>query len=149
MDTRENDSRGGVAPDGQAVSLSGGLPATLAKRILFTRTQRHLSQRDLAARVQCPRTYISKIERGRVLPTLGSLERIAEGLNTTIQKLLSDEATFAASIQTEALLQNPFLAEIASLLPNVSSTDRLRLRAWLQDRAPVPTLRAEKVGPLV
>jgi len=41
---------------------------------------RNLSQRQLAARMGVPRTYISKIENGKAMPTLSSLDRLARAL---------------------------------------------------------------------
>jgi transcriptional regulator with XRE-family HTH domain len=49
----------------------------VATQVRELRRARHLSQRQLAGRMQVPRTYISKIENGKAIPTLGSLERLA------------------------------------------------------------------------
>ena len=46
----------------------GGLQVATAVRDL--RHVRNLSQRQLAARMGVPRTYISKIENGKAMPTL-------------------------------------------------------------------------------
>jgi len=45
----------------------------VAGQVRDIRKARHLSQRQLAGRMQVPRTYISKIENGKAIPTLGSL----------------------------------------------------------------------------
>ena len=50
----------------------------VAHQVREIRRARHLSQRQLAGRMQVPRTYISKIENGKAVPTLGSLERLPE-----------------------------------------------------------------------
>ena len=54
------------------------------------RRARHLSQRQLAGRMQVPRTYISKIENGKAIPTLGSLERLANALEVDMCHLVRD-----------------------------------------------------------
>jgi transcriptional regulator with XRE-family HTH domain len=54
------------------------------------RRARHLSQRQLAGRMQVPRTYISKIENGKAIPTLGSLERLATALGVEMRQLVRD-----------------------------------------------------------
>src|ERR1700712_2757889 len=57
-----------VPPQPAAVE---GLQVATAVRDL--RHVRNLSQRQLAARMGVPRTYISKIENGKAMPTLSSL----------------------------------------------------------------------------
>ena len=52
----------------------------VAGQVRDIRRARHLSQRQLASRMMVPRTYISKIENGKAIPTLGSLERLALAL---------------------------------------------------------------------
>ena len=56
-------------------AVEGGLQVATAVRDL--RHVRNLSQRQLAARMGVPRTYISKIENGKAMPTLSSLDRLA------------------------------------------------------------------------
>ena len=41
--------------------------------------------------MQVPRTYISKIENGKAIPTLGSLERLATALGVEMRQLVRDE----------------------------------------------------------
>jgi len=55
-----------------------GIQVATAVRDL--RHVRNLSQRQLAARMSVPRTYISKIENGKAMPTLSSLDRLARAL---------------------------------------------------------------------
>jgi len=59
-------------------SASAGLK--VAGQVKEIRRARHLSQRQVAGRMQVPRTYISKIENGKAIPTLSSLERLAAAL---------------------------------------------------------------------
>ena len=67
-----------VPPSPAAASAEAGLQ--VAAQVREIRKARHLSQRQLASRMQVPRTYISKIENGKAIPTLGSLERLADAL---------------------------------------------------------------------
>ena len=60
-----------------AVPASAEAGLQVAAQVRDIRRARHLSQRQLAGRMQVPRTYISKIENGKAIPTLGSLERLA------------------------------------------------------------------------
>ena len=65
----------------QPVHNSGDAGSQVAGQVRDLRRARHLSQRQLAGRMQVPRTYISKIENGKAIPTLGSLERLALALD--------------------------------------------------------------------
>jgi transcriptional regulator with XRE-family HTH domain len=87
-----------------------GIQVATAVRDL--RHVRNLSQRQLAARMNVPRTYISKIENGKAMPTLTSLDRLARALEVDISALLRDANT-RHSKETSVLMNDPFLAEIA------------------------------------
>ena len=54
-------------------SPTGGSDLDVARAVRDIRRSRRLSQRQLAGRMQVPRTYISKIENGKAVPTLSSL----------------------------------------------------------------------------
>ena len=88
----------------------GKLQVSTAVRDL--RHVRNLSQRQLAARMNVPRTYISKIENGKAMPTLSSLDRLAKALQVDISVLLQDSSKRHRG-ETAVLMTDPFLAEIA------------------------------------
>ena len=88
----------------------GQLQVATAVRDL--RHVRHLSQRQRAARMTVPRTYISKIENGKAMPTLSSLQRLATALQVDISVLLRD-AQNRHEDETALLMTDPFVAEIA------------------------------------
>jgi len=94
--------------------------AGLVKEI---RRARHLSQRNLAGRMQVPRTYISKIENGKAIPTLSSLERLADALGVHVRQLVRD-ARSQREEEEATILADPLLAEIAALLPCLGSLHR-------------------------
>jgi transcriptional regulator with XRE-family HTH domain len=93
-----------------AVKVEEGLQVATAVRDL--RHVRNLSQRQLAGRMGVPRTYISKIENGKAMPTLSSLDRLARALEVDLSALLRDSRT-RHSNETAMLTEDPFLAEIA------------------------------------
>jgi transcriptional regulator with XRE-family HTH domain len=83
----------------------------VARAVRALRHVRGLSQRQLAGRMQVPRTYISKIENGKAMPTLSSLQRLATALESSIAELLHD----AGSRREQALaavLADSFLCEV-------------------------------------
>jgi transcriptional regulator with XRE-family HTH domain len=99
-----------LVPPPAAAAESDGLQVSKAVRDL--RRVRNLSQRQLATRMNVPRTYISKIENGKATPTLGSLERLARALQVDISALLRD-AKSRHNNEASLLMNDPFLAEIA------------------------------------
>ena len=106
----------------------------VAGQVREIRRARHLSQRQLAGRMQVPRTYISKIENGKAIPTLGSLERLAAALEV-------DRAPAGARRPQPsrrgscAIFADPFLAEIASMLPQLDSLHRTLFAGAVRDMA--------------
>jgi transcriptional regulator with XRE-family HTH domain len=106
----------------------------VAAQVRDIRKARHLSQRQLASRMQVPRTYISKIENGKAIPTLGSLERLAEALQVDVSQLVRD-ARSRREEEVAAILADPFLAEIAAVLPRLDSLQKTLLFGAVRDRA--------------
>jgi transcriptional regulator with XRE-family HTH domain len=100
---------------------AGGLQVASAVRDL--RHVRNLSQRQLAARMGVPRTYISKIENGKAMPTLSSLDRLARALQVDISALLRDAPTRHRD-ESAVLLADPFLAEVAKYTAHLNSTQK-------------------------
>ncbi|HLJ77734.1 MAG TPA: helix-turn-helix transcriptional regulator [Acidobacteriaceae bacterium] len=95
----------------------------VARAVRDVRHGRNLSQRQLAGRMQVPRTYISKIENGKAVPTLSSLERLARALEVDICELLRDGRSRRAR-EAASLMADPFLAEIAPLVAQLDAFQR-------------------------
>ena len=95
----------------------------VARAVRDIRNSRNLSQRQLAARMNVPRTYISKIENGKAMPTLSSLERLASALEVDICVLLRDARSRRHS-EIQAVMSDPFLAEIAALVSKLDGFQR-------------------------
>jgi len=106
----------------------------VAGQVRELRRARHLSQRQLAGRMQVPRTYISKIENGKAIPTLGSLERLAAALEVDMCQLVRDERSRREELAT-SVLSDPFLAEVAELLPYLTQMQRTLVFGAAKDMA--------------
>jgi len=124
--------------EAMAVSLVPASPAEpglrVAHQVKEIRKARHLSQRQLAGRMQVPRTYISKIENGKAIPTLGSLERLARALEVEVSQLVRDTRSRREE-EVTAIFADPFLAEVAALLPQLESLQRTLFLGAVRDAA--------------
>ena len=106
----------------------------VAKLVKEIRKARHLSQRQLASRMQVPRTYISKIENGKAMPTLTSLERLADALGVEMSHLVRDGRSQREE-EVAAIQSDPFLAEMAALLPQLEPLHRSMLLSQVKELA--------------
>jgi transcriptional regulator with XRE-family HTH domain len=106
----------------------------VARAVRDIRMGRKLSQRQLAGRMQVPRTYISKIENGKAVPTLSSLERLAEALEVNICALLQD-AKSRREQDALAIWADPFLAELAPLVSGLDALQRSMVMNQIREMA--------------
>src|SRR5437868_8488667 len=99
------------------------------------RSLRHrfgLSQRQLALRMQVPRTYVSKIENEKATPTLSSLERLARALEVNISDLLTGTgATREDEIQE--LMKDEFIAELVPFVSKLNGMQFASILAQIRD----------------
>ena len=93
-----------------------------------------LSQRQLANRMQVPRTYISKIENGKAMPTLSSLQRLATALEVDICALLQD-ARSRKQQEAASVMADPFLAEVSQYLGQMDAYQRSMFLNQTRDMA--------------
>jgi transcriptional regulator with XRE-family HTH domain len=106
----------------------------VARAVREVRHDRCLSQRQLAGRMQVPRTYISKIENSKAVPTLSSMQRLANALEVDICDLLRDGHSRRAR-ETAAVLADPFLAEIAPLIAQLDAFQRSMFLSQVREMA--------------
>ncbi len=121
-----------VPNHGQGAEGTEGI--NVARAVREVRHGRCLSQRQLAGRMQVPRTYISKIENGKAVPTLSSLQRLACALEVGICDLLHDGNSRRAR-EAESVLADPFLAEIAPLVAQMDAFQRSMFLSQVREMA--------------
>jgi len=116
-------------PAPQALPSNGHRPGhlNLAASIRSLRLRNGLSQRQLAARMSVPRTYVSKIENEKATPTLSSLERLARALEVAVPDLLTGGER-SRQEEIRELVQDQFIAE---LLPFVSQLNGMQMSSVL------------------
>ncbi|HZR28995.1 MAG TPA: helix-turn-helix transcriptional regulator [Terriglobales bacterium] len=99
----------------------------IASAIRTLRQRSGLSQRQLALRMQVPRTYVSKIENEKAMPTLSSLQRLARALEVHVPDLLNGGKRTQQD-EIRELLADPFIAE---LVPYVSKLNAMQCSSIL------------------
>jgi transcriptional regulator with XRE-family HTH domain len=112
---------------------------SLGVRVREIRKERGLTQRVLANRMNVPRTYISKVEMGRVLPSLATLCRIAAGFEVSVAYLLCDEPERRRDDEIARILADPFLAEIAQMVDKLNAVQRALILRAVRDAADYPS----------
>jgi len=110
------------APTVEPSNGNGHTHLQIASAIRTLRQRGGLSQRQLALRMQVPRTYVSKIENEKATPTLSSLERLARALEVTVPDLLSG-GDRARQDEIHELMKDDFVAQ---LVPFLSALDALQ-----------------------
>jgi transcriptional regulator with XRE-family HTH domain len=65
------------------------LQITVGKQIQKLRELKGISQQDLAAKCNFEKSNMSRLEAGRVNPTLSTLEKVAKALEVTLAELFS------------------------------------------------------------
>lgn len=75
----------------------------VVRRIKEAREKRHLTQEELAARIDISPTHVSVIERGTKIPRLDTFVAIANALEVSGDALLLDVVDHAAESQASDL----------------------------------------------
>jgi transcriptional regulator with XRE-family HTH domain len=101
----------------------------IATAIRSLRLRSGLSQRQLALRMQVPRTYVSKIENDKATPTLSSLQRLATALEISVTELLEvSTQNPAREAEVRELMADEFISE---LVPFISKLDAMQRSSFL------------------
>jgi transcriptional regulator with XRE-family HTH domain len=104
----------------------------VASTIRMLRQKSGLSQRQLALRMQVPRTYVSKIENEKAMPTLSSLQRLATALEVSMADLLKG-SSHTLEDDIADLMGDEFIAELVQHLDKLDSMQRSSLMAQMRD----------------
>jgi transcriptional regulator with XRE-family HTH domain len=104
----------------------------VASAIRMLRQKSGLSQRQLALRMQVPRTYVSKIENEKAMPTLSSLQRLATALEVSMGDLLKGSCR---TLQDDIadLMHDEFIAEVVEYMDKLDAMQRSTLLAQVRD----------------
>ena len=113
---------------------SNQLPVAAAIRSLRLRSG--LSQRQLAQRMNVPRTYVSKIENEKACPTLSSLERLADALRVRVCDLLTTGHTTEDDIRE--LTQDEFISELLPYMRQLNGVQWMSVLTQLREMTAMP-----------
>ena len=75
----------------------------IAHRIKQLRTLKKLSQKEVALELGINQGQYSRIESGKVEPTLSSLDRIAKVFDISLSELLKDSVDINESVQSTTI----------------------------------------------
>jgi len=117
-----------VQPDAEAVRPR----LQIASSIRNLRLSAGLSQRQLAMRMQVPRTYVSKIENEKATPTLSSLERLAKALEVPVPELLRTSCP-TRERDIREFMADEFLAELIPYVSQLDAIQRSTVLAQMRD----------------
>ncbi len=104
----------------------------IATAIRMLRQKSGLSQRQLALRMSVPRTYVSKIENEKAVPTLSSLERLATALEVGVADLLRGSAR-TLDDEIDDLMRDDLIAQVMPFLEKLDAMQRSTLLAQVRD----------------
>lgn len=91
-----------------------------------------LSQRQLALRMQVPRTYVSKIENEKAMPTLSSLQRLATALEVTMADLLKG-SNRTLEDEIADLMHDDFVSQVMPYLKQLDNMQRSSLLSQVRE----------------
>ncbi len=104
----------------------------VATAIRSLRQRTGLSQRQLAMRMNVPRTYVSKIENEKATPTLSSLERLARALEVSVPDLLTG-ADHDRQEEIRMLVSDEFIAQLVPFMAKLDGMQRASIVAQVRD----------------
>jgi transcriptional regulator with XRE-family HTH domain len=127
-----------VAAPIPAPSNGNGHPQLqIASAIRLLRQRSGLSQRQLAMRMQVPRTYVSKIENEKAMPTLSSLQRLAKALEVHVPDLLNGGKRTHQD-EVRELMADPFISELVPYVSKLNGMQCSSILAQIRDMTTRP-----------
>jgi transcriptional regulator with XRE-family HTH domain len=104
----------------------------VAAAIRRLRQKSGLSQRLLALRMSVPRTYVSKIENEKAVPTLSSLYRLATALEVSVADLLKGCGR-GLDDEIDDLMSDELISQVMPFVSQLDATQRSTLLVQVRD----------------
>lgn len=83
----------------------------IGERIKICRTNKGLSQKEVALNVGIDQAQYSRIESSKVEPTISSIEKIAEALNISVSDLFSEDKSIDINSYDKSIIDRLKLLE--------------------------------------
>ncbi|HET7151315.1 MAG TPA: helix-turn-helix transcriptional regulator [Candidatus Acidoferrum sp.] len=108
----------------------------LSERLRFIREQKKMTQGDIQSRTGLKRSYVSRLEHGRTIPSVATLEKFAQALGVPLYQFFYDgeqppnRLLFSPAIKTNgdnwghAGEPARFLHRLGRLMPRINEEDR-------------------------
>ena len=112
----------------------------LGESIKNIRQAKGLSQGEMQKRTGILRSYLSRVENGHTVPSLATLQRLASAMGVALSDFFSanGQPVEGASAAAAAVASDPasqYLAELKTLLPQLTSQQRDQLLDMVKDMA--------------
>jgi transcriptional regulator with XRE-family HTH domain len=89
----------------------------IGEKLKTLREQKNMSQGDIEKRTGLLRCYISRVENGHTVPSVDTLEKMAQALEVPMYRLFTDEAHIKVpNIPTEVIPRRPTNSKEESVL---------------------------------
>ena len=124
---------------------SRGCAIVLGQRLKKLRESKQLSQGDIEKRTGLLRCYTSRVENGRTVPSVGTLEKYARALDVPMYRLFCDGEPTPSELDghmrniAEAFSDKPTreLRPFIELLPRLGHRERMLLMQIARDMASI------------
>jgi transcriptional regulator with XRE-family HTH domain len=120
------------APETRPANGNGHAHLQVALAIRTLRQRAGISQRQLAMRMNVPRTYVSKIENDKATPTLSSLQRLANALGVGVPDLLKGGIRTREE-EVRELVADDFIAQIVPFIGKLNGMQWSSLLGQIRD----------------
>jgi len=115
----------------------------IGQRLRSLRRKQQLSLGDIEKRVGLMRTYLSRVERGCTVPSLGTLEKLAFALRVPLYRLFCNGSRpngncaryFRPRPRGAAIAERRDLARLRRMLPRICNADRNLLLSTAEQMA--------------
>jgi transcriptional regulator with XRE-family HTH domain len=113
----------------------------LGESIKNIRQAKGLSQGEMQKRTGILRSYLSRVENGHTVPSLATLQRLASAMGVALSDFFAangqptEGAPAAAMAASASDPANQYLAELKTLLPQLTSQQRDQLLDMVKDMA--------------
>lgn len=105
------------------------------EKLKALRTQKNMSQGDVEKRTGLLRCYVSRVENGHTVPSVDTLEKMAQALEVPMYRLFTDEDHIKKPNMPAEIIRSPAirskqgreLRALAKLLSRMSDKDRALL----------------------